>query len=101
MPDFAVDRHAHKELTRGAPLGAPTICSAGPGPSWAYSPISGHVTDGDMAAVTPVTLNDSNGSLIVSINGNTRYVTYTVTGEPGKYAVNMQPTANGGRAPPT
>lgn len=39
-------------------------------------------------------------SLTVIINGNTRYVKYTVSGDPGNYSVRMRPTANGGRARP-
>lgn len=39
-------------------------------------------------------------SLTVDINGNIRYVTYTVSGDPGKYTVRMRPAANGGRARP-
>lgn len=39
-------------------------------------------------------------SLVVVINGNTRYVTYVVSGGPGNYTVEMQPTAQGGHAQP-
>lgn len=38
--------------------------------------------------------------LTVNINGNTRYLTYTVTGEPGRYGASVRPTADGGRAKP-
>ena len=38
--------------------------------------------------------------LTVSINGNTRFVNYTVSGGPGNYSVQMRPTANGGSTPP-
>jgi hypothetical protein len=39
-------------------------------------------------------------TLTVSINGNIRYLTYTVSGERGNYVVQMQPTADRGRARP-
>ena len=39
-------------------------------------------------------------TLTVSINGNIRYMTYTVSGQPGNYVVQMQPTADLGRTPP-
>lgn len=38
--------------------------------------------------------------LEVSINGNTRYMTYTVQGTEGNYSAQVQPTANGGRTKP-
>jgi len=39
-------------------------------------------------------------TLTVRINGNIRYMTYSVTGNPGSYVVQMQPTANRGRTEP-
>lgn len=39
-------------------------------------------------------------TLTVSINGNTRYLTYTVSGEPGKYVASVNPTADRGRTKP-
>lgn len=39
-------------------------------------------------------------SLTVNINGNIRYVVYTVSGDPGSYAVQMYPAADHGRARP-
>lgn len=39
-------------------------------------------------------------SLKVNINGNIRYVVYTVSGDPGNYTVQMYPTADQGRARP-
>lgn len=38
--------------------------------------------------------------LEVNINGNTRYLTYTVSGSNGNYTAQVRPTANGGRALP-
>lgn len=38
--------------------------------------------------------------ITVSINGNTRYLRYTVSGEPGNYVVNMRPIASRGRTRP-
>lgn len=40
------------------------------------------------------------GTLTVSINGNTRYLTYTVSGEPGNYVALVHPTADRGRTKP-
>lgn len=40
------------------------------------------------------------GYIVVSINGNTRYVTYTVTGNPGSYNASVRVTANGGKQRP-
>jgi len=39
-------------------------------------------------------------TLTVSINGNTRYLTYNVSGEPGKYVASVSPTADRGRTKP-
>lgn len=38
--------------------------------------------------------------LTVKINGNTRFLTYSVSGEPGNYLVQMRPTSDGGRDRP-
>ena len=38
--------------------------------------------------------------LEVNINGNTRYITYTVSGSNGNYSAQVRPTANGGRDRP-
>jgi phosphate-selective porin len=39
-------------------------------------------------------------TLTVTINGNTRYMKYTVTGEPGHYVAQVRPTADSGRVRP-
>ena len=39
-------------------------------------------------------------TLTVDINGHTRYMTYTVSGEPGSYVAHVRPTADKGRARP-
>ncbi len=39
-------------------------------------------------------------ALTVSINGNTRYILYTVSGESGNYSVSMHATGDQGRARP-
>ena len=38
--------------------------------------------------------------IVVSINGNTRYLYYNVTGVSGSYEVNIVPTANSGKEKP-
>jgi len=42
----------------------------------------------------------SESTLTVSINGNTRYLTYIVSGEPGKYVAVVNTTADHGRTKP-
>ena len=42
----------------------------------------------------------TDSTLTVSINGNIRYMTYTVTGGPGSYEASVSPTANQGRTKP-
>lgn len=42
----------------------------------------------------------TDSTLTVSINGNIRYMTYTVTGGPGAYEARVSPTANQGRTKP-
>lgn len=42
----------------------------------------------------------TDSTLTVSINGNIRYMTYTVTGGPGGYEARVSPTANQGRTKP-
>ena len=39
-------------------------------------------------------------TLTVNINGQIRYMTYTVSGEPGRYVAEVRPTADRGRTPP-
>ena len=39
-------------------------------------------------------------TLTVNINGHIRYMTYTVSGEPGSYVAEVRPTADRGRTPP-
>ena len=50
------------------------------------------------ASGTIVERTDS--TLTVSINGNIRYMTYTVTGAPGSYEARVSPTAEQGRTKP-
>ena len=38
--------------------------------------------------------------IVVSINGNTRYLTYTVAGNPGSYIASVFPSLNSGRTKP-
>ena len=42
----------------------------------------------------------TDNSLTVSINGNTRYMRYSVNGEPGNYRAQVSPTTGGGRDRP-
>lgn len=41
------------------------------------------------------------GYIVVNINGNTRYVTYTVTGNSGNYKASVRATADGGKQRPS
>lgn len=42
----------------------------------------------------------TDNTLTVSINGNIRYMTYTVTGVPGSYEARVSPTGDQGRQKP-
>ena len=47
------------------------------------------------------TIVDRTGDVVtVVINGNTRYLTYLVSGEPGNYSVQLRQTSDGGRIRP-
>lgn len=43
-------------------------------------------------------IND--GHIVVSINGNTRYLNYEVTGAPGSYVATVEPTPERGKTKP-
>jgi hypothetical protein len=59
-----------------------------------------YCTSGFCEGARGTIVDRTDSTLTVSINGNTRYMTYTVTGGPANYEARVSPTADQGRTKP-